>query len=230
MSIREIVLDTETTGLDPKNGHRIVEIGAVEMVNKIRTGREFHCYINPQRNMPFDAYQIHGISSEFLKDKPLFEDIADEFIKFIESGILVIHNAAFDIKFLNYELGLLKKPSLQFSEVVDTLSIARKLFPGLKVNLDALCKKFKINNTDRLLHGALKDARLLAEVYVELSGGRQVSLSINQKIETEITLKEEKLLLAKGNNIVISPTKEELLKHEIFINEKVNKNKMTVTN
>ena len=200
------------------------------MLNKVRTGKEFHCYINPQRDMPFEAYQIHGISSKFLSDKPLFKDIADEFIKFIENGKLVIHNAPFDIKFLNHELDLLKLPSLDLSQVIDTLSMARKMFPGLRVNLDALCKKFKIDNTDRKQHGALKDAKLLAEVYVELSGGRQVSLSINQKVSGEFVSKNEVVALAKGNGIVIFPSEEELCKHEIFIKEKINKDKTYVSN
>lgn len=221
MSIREIILDTETTGLDPKSGHRIVEIGAIEMVNKVATGNYFHSYINPQRDMPFDAYRIHGISAEFLKDKPLFKDIADEFMTFIQGAKLVIHNAAFDIKFLNHELGLLKRSSLELSEVVDTLSIAKKTFPGLKVNLDALCKKFKVNNTDRKFHGALKDARLLAEVYVELLGGRQVSFTLTAQSETVINVEQEKSPSAMGNGIVIIPTEEELHKHRNFIEQKL---------
>ena len=158
MNIREIVLDTETTGLNPQDGHRIVEIGALEMVNKVLTGKKFHFYINPERDMPSEAYRIHGISSEFLKDKPVFKEIAKEFLDFIEDGKLVIHNAPFDIKFLNYELSLVNLPSLELSEAIDTLIIARKNYPGARVNLDALCRRFKIDNSSRDFHGALLDA------------------------------------------------------------------------
>ena len=138
MIVREIVLDTETTGLSPRDGHRIVEIGALEMVNKVLTGQKFHFYINPERDMPQEAYRIHGISSEFLKDKPLFKDISDSFLKFIDNSQMVIHNAPFDIKFLNHELSLLNLPSLELANAIDTLVIARRTFPGAKVNLDAL--------------------------------------------------------------------------------------------
>jgi DNA polymerase-3 subunit epsilon len=176
--MKEIILDTETTGLDPKEGHRIIEIGLLEVKNKVLTGRKFHKYVNPQRDIPMAAYKVHGISREFLEDKPLFEDIVDEFLEFISGGMLVIHNAAFDMKFINHELSLLMRPSLDMSLVTDTLSMARKAFPGAKVNLDALCKRLKIDNSHRTFHGALLDAEILYEVYVELSGGRQNSLSI----------------------------------------------------
>ena len=175
MDIREIILDTETTGLSPEYGHRIVEVGALEMVNKVLTGNKFHYYVNPGRDMPLQAYRIHGISGEFLRDKPLFKHIANEFINFIQNGKLVIHNAPFDIRFLNYELTLLNLPSIELSEVIDTVSIARRAFPGTKVNLDALCQRFKVDNAKRQYHGALKDAYLLSEVYIELTVGRQVS-------------------------------------------------------
>jgi DNA polymerase-3 subunit epsilon len=218
MNIREIILDTETTGLDPKDGHRIVEIGALEMINKVITGNKFHYYINPERNMPPEAYRIHGISSDFLKDKPLFKDIANEFINFIKNSNLVIHNAPFDMKFLNYELTLINLPSLEISKVVDTLPIARRVFPGARANLDALCKRFKVDNLDRKFHGALKDAYLLSEVYVELSGGRQISFSLKEKND-KLSLEQNEDYVVKGNKIVISPTDEEKRSHDIFLSK-----------
>ncbi|MFU7502164.1 MAG: DNA polymerase III subunit epsilon [Candidatus Tisiphia sp.] len=221
--LREVILDTETTGLDPKNGHRIVEIGAIEMVNKVLTGKHFHFYINPKRDMPTEAYRIHGISGEFLKDKPPFEEIVDEFLGFISNSRLIIHNAAFDIKFINYELSLLKRPSteyLELSNIIDTLALARKMFPRMKANLDALCKRYKIDNSSRKLHGALKDAALLAEVYVELTGGRQISFNINsQKAQNIDDLVVQTTMANKKNTIVIKPTKEELQKHKEFLSK-----------
>lgn len=177
--IREIILDTETTGLDPKSGHKIIEIGAVEMVNKVATGNIFHQYINPEREVPYEAFQIHGISTDYLKDKPKFLDIADDFLEFITNSRLIIHNASFDIGFLNHELMLINKPLVSFEIVIDTLMIARKTYPGQKNNLDALCKRYGIDNSDRKYHGALKDAYLLSEVYVELTGGRQKKFEIS---------------------------------------------------
>ena len=221
--MREIILDTETTGLDPKEGHKVIEIGGIEMINKVLTGNKFHYYINPERDVPQDAYRIHGISTEFLKDKPLFKDIANEFISFIQDAKLVIHNAQFDIKFLNYELTLLKLPSIELAEVIDTLTIAKRAFPGARVNLDALCKRFKVDNTNRQFHGALKDAYLLSEVYVELSGGRQVSFSLRE-IEDNIIMKEEQAIkyTGKGNRIIITPTDNELKEHNAFVSKFIN--------
>lgn len=211
--IREIILDTETTGLSPNDGHRIVEIGALEMIDKVLTGEKFHFYINPQRDMPDEAYKVHGISSQFLEDKPLFKDIADQFLNFIDGGTLVIHNAPFDVKFLNHELFRLDLPPIELSKTIDTLIIARKKFPGTSVKLDALCKRFKIDNSMRQYHGALKDAELLSHVYVELSGGRQTSFVIKNKIvENNITQVDN--ISLKGNKIVIIPTAEELELHE----------------
>lgn len=217
--LREIILDTETTGLEPREGHKIVEIGALEMRNKVLTGNKFHFYINPGRDMPSDAYRIHGISGEFLKDKPFFNEIADEFLKFIDGAKLVIHNAPFDIKFLNSELSQINKPILDLSITVDTLVLARKLFPGMKTNLDALCKRFKIDNSGRKLHGALKDAALLADVYVELTGGRQVCFEINNKNEIlGQKLYAEKISGSENiKTIIITPTKEELKRHKEFL-------------
>lgn len=215
MNIREIILDTETTGLSPRDGHRIVEIGAIEMVNKVLTGKSFHCYINPERTMPDEAYRIHGISESFLQDKQVFKDIAEEFVQFISGGILVIHNAPFDIKFINHELSLLNMPSIDSTDVIDTLLLARKSFPGARVNLDALCKRFKIDSSSRQNHGALIDAKLLAEVYVELTGGRQSSFSMNDIRKQEEDIKASGV--AEGNKLVISPTDEEKRLHKDFM-------------
>jgi DNA polymerase-3 subunit epsilon len=174
--------------------------------------------------MPTEAYRIHGISGEFLKDKPLFSSVAEEFLDFIGTSKLVIHNAAFDVKFLNHELSLLSKPSIHISNTVDTLAIARKMFPGMKTNLDALCKRYKIDNSGRKLHGALKDAVLLAEVYVELSGGRQVSFNINsgKEVKTFDFGKKPNNPIDMKNIVVIKPTKEELENHKNFLSKITN--------
>jgi len=174
--MREIVLDTETTGLDPKDGHRIIEIGALELQNLMPTGRKLHLYINPQRDIDPDAEKVHGISSAFLEDKPLFEAVASEFLDFVKDDPIIIHNAPFDVGFLDAELARMRHPPLELSRIVDTLPLARKKFPGAKASLDALCKRFEIDNSHRDLHGALIDADLLAAVYVELKGGRQPGL------------------------------------------------------
>jgi DNA polymerase-3 subunit epsilon len=174
--MREIVLDTETTGFDPEQGDRIVEIGAVELMNHLPTGRTYHQYINPQRTMPEDAFKVHGLSDAFLADKPLFKDIASAFLAFVGDARLVIHNAAFDMKFINAELGWLSMPAIPFDRATDTLMIARRRFPGSPASLDALCRRFGIDNSSRTLHGALLDSEILAEVYLELVGGRQPDL------------------------------------------------------
>lgn len=174
--MREIVLDTETTGIDPQDGHRVVEIGCVELINHVPTGRVFHRYINPERDMPMEAFAVHGLSTEFLADKPVFAELAAEFLDFIGEATLVIHNAEFDIRFLNAELDRLGLPRLGMDRVVDTLALARKRYPGAPASLDALCRRFEIGNSGRSLHGALLDAQLLAEVYLELLGGRQPTL------------------------------------------------------
>ena len=174
--VREIALDTETTGLDPKSGHRIVEIGCVEMIRHVATGRTFQVYINPERDMPEEAFRVHGLSGDFLSGKPRFADVADDFLNFIEGSNLVIHNAAFDMGFLNAELERCGRETVHLSRATDTVDIARQKFPGSPVNLDALCKRFQIDLTGRELHGALKDAELLAHVYLELVGGREPGL------------------------------------------------------
>ena len=182
--MREIVLDTETTGLDPAGGHRIVEIACLELLNHIPTGRHFQCYVNPERDIPPDAIAIHGLSGEFLTDKPRFAEIVDDLLQFIGDAPLVIHNAEFDLGFLNAELLRLGRPSLPMQAIVDTLQLARQKFPGLPASLDALCRRFTIDNSTRTRHGALLDTELLADVYLELVGGRQAGLELIAATET----------------------------------------------
>ena len=177
--MREIVLDTETTGLDPVTGDRVVEIGAVELFNHMPTGKTYHQYINPQRSMPPDAFAIHGLSDDFLRDKPLFRAIAPAFLDFIADAQMVIHNASFDMKFLNAELVAVNLAPLPMSRAIDTVMIARKKFPGARASLDALCSRFGIDNSAREKHGALLDSEILAEVYLELIGGRQPDFGLN---------------------------------------------------
>src|SRR6056297_678595 len=177
--MREIVLDTETTGFEPDQGDRIVEVGAVELYNHVPTGRTYHQYINPQRAMPQEAFAVHGLGDDFLRDKPLFADIAQAFVDFIGDAKLVIHNATFDMKFLNAELSWLKRPAIPLDQAVDTLAIARRKFPGSPASLDALCRRFGIDNAARTLHGALLDSEILAEVYLELIGGRQPDFGLS---------------------------------------------------
>lgn len=176
--MREVVLDTETTGLDPGAGHRIVEIGCVELVNHVATGRTFQRYLNPGMKMPDEALAVHGLSDSLLSDKPDFAGVVDEFLEFLEDSPLVIHNADFDLGFINAELKRLDRPPLPGKGVVDTVGMARRKFPGAQASLDALCRRFRIDIADRALHGALKDARLLAAVYLELVGGRQPGLEL----------------------------------------------------
>lgn len=183
---REIVLDTETTGLSAAEGDRIVEIGCVELNNHVPTGKNFHAYINPLRSMPDGAFRVHGLSEEFLSDKPIFDAEADKFLEFIGNDTLIIHNAAFDMGFLNAELERSGRPQLQ-NPVIDTVQVARKANPGARASLDALCKHFGIDNSRRDLHGALLDSEILAEVYLELLGGRQVGLALS----AEVTAKTE---------------------------------------
>lgn len=171
--MREIVLDTETTGFEPSEGHRIVEIGAVELLNHLPTGRTYHQYLNPQRMMPKEAFDVHGLGDDFLRDKPLFAAIAEGFLLFIADAPLVIHNARFDMKFLNAELTAAGLPVLPQARAIDTLMMAREKFPGSPASLDALCRRYGVDNTRREKHGALLDSEILAEVYLELVGGRQ---------------------------------------------------------
>lgn len=183
--MREIVLDTETTGFEPAEGDRIVEIGAVELMGHVPTGRTYHQYINPQRSMPQGAFEVHGLGDEFLSDKPLFKDIAQAFVDFVGDAKLVIHNAAFDMKFLNAELEWVGRPLLPMDQALDTLAIARRKFPGSPASLDALCRRFGIDNSSRTLHGALLDSEILAEVYLELIGGRQPDFALAGQTQTK---------------------------------------------
>jgi DNA polymerase-3 subunit epsilon len=179
--MREIVLDTETTGLDPAAGHRVVEVAGLELLHHIPTGRTFREYINPERDMPVEAERIHGLSADFLKDKPLFAAVAPGFLDFIGDAKLVIHNAAFDMKFLNAELRRAGLDILAPNRAIDTVALARQRFPGAQVSLDALCRRFEIDNSARTFHGALLDCELLAEVYLELCGGRQPGLVLESQ-------------------------------------------------
>jgi len=174
--MREIVLDTETTGMDPFEGHRIVEIGCVELENHIPTGNHYHVYINPERDVPVEVVAVHGLTQEFLRDKKTFGEVYDEFLDFIGDAKLVIHNAEFDMKFINHHLTEMGAAAIPSTRVIDSLHVARKKFPGSPASLDALCKRFEIDNSNRTLHGALLDSELLAEVYLELLGGRQTGL------------------------------------------------------
>lgn len=216
--MREIAFDTETTGMDPNSGHRIIEIGCVELIDKIRTGNSFHAYMNPQRDVPKASTDVHGLTEEFLADKPLFSDVANDFLEFIADDKLVIHNASFDLKFINAELKAVRKKELVYERAIDTLVIARKKFPGSKVNLDALCNRFGIDLSRREKHGALLDAELLADVYLELLGGRQgaMDLAEGKKIAaTKISSSMTRRKFRKPRNFTISD--EELKLHEEFM-------------
>ena len=217
--MREIVLDTETTGLDPSFGHRIVEIGCVELFNRLPTGEVFHVYINPDRSMPEAAFNIHGLSSDFLKTKPVFSEVVKQFLEFIKGSPLIIHNAAFDLAFINAELTKLKKPSLNGNKIIDTIPLAKKKFPGAPVNLDALCRKFHIDLTKRDIHGALLDANLLASVYLELIGGRQQGFLLTETKDTSSDNFVKSMKVRPSR--LYEPNKEEKRIHINFI-KKIN--------
>ena len=186
--LREIVIDTETTGLDPNNGDRLIELGCIEIVNRIPTGREFHRYLNPERDIHREALEVHGLTDEFLKDKPLFRDVADEFLEFLGDAPLVAHNASFDLAFINAELTRAGRPLLGYDRVVDTLALARRRHPAGPNSLDALCKRYGIDLSQRTKHGALLDSMLLASVYVELLGERQATLGLGGENGQEMTV------------------------------------------
>jgi DNA polymerase III subunit epsilon len=217
--MREIVVDTETTGLDPATGHRLVEIGCVEVFNFIATGKTFHTYLNPERDMPEEARQIHGLSGDFLADKPLFSAKAQEFIDFIGDAPLIIHNAGFDMKFLNAELGKCGFQVIPFERAVDTVTMARRKFPGSPVNLDALCRRFGVDNSSRDYHGALLDAQLLSEVYLELRGGRQPDLAMEvvQTVQTVTTTTNITLQRRPRPAREHTPTAEEIEAHRTML-------------
>lgn len=185
--MREIVLDTETTGMDPAKGDRVIEIGALELVGHMPTGRTLQLYINPERDVPPESTAVHGITTDFLRDKPVFSEVYMEMMDFIQDSTLIIHNAEFDLKFLNAELRKVGHEPLGWGRVIDTVQMARKKFPGSPANLDALCRRFDIDNAARVYHGALLDTQLLAEVYLELIGGRQHGLAIDRKTDMEGT-------------------------------------------
>lgn len=185
--MREIIFDTETTGFDPQSGDRLVEIGCIELINRVPTGESFHAYYNPQRSMPAAAQAVHGLSDAFLADKPLFVTGVDALLEFLGDSMLVAHNARFDFGFLNHELKLCARPEISLDRMIDTVAIARTLHPGAKHSLDALCTRYGIDRSHRIKHGALLDAELLAQLYIELTGGRQIGLTLAMEEETEAT-------------------------------------------
>lgn len=221
---RQIVLDTETTGMNtsggqPFEGHRIIEIGAVEVINRRLTGEHFHVYIKPDRSVDPEAYEVHGISDEFLMDKPPFSEIADDFYQFIKGAELVIHNASFDVGFINHEFRLLKTPLAEvetFCTVTDTLAMARRLFPGKRNNLDALCDRYHIDNSRRTLHGALLDAEILAEVYLAMTGGQTSIAFANENDAAQQVMGDtiQRLDNHVGELKIVYATEQELIKHE----------------
>jgi len=217
--MREIILDTETTGFNPLGGDRIVEIGCIELVNHLATGNVYQQYINPGRDMPAGAFAVHGLSEEFLSGHPKFTEIADDFLDFIGEDTLVIHNAQFDVGFINAELARLDRPAIPIKRAVDTVQMARKKFPGAQASLDALCRRFQIDNSGRSLHGALLDAELLAEVYLELIGGRQPDLAWgeNAKAATKSSAEETAPTGGRASRPHAAST-EEMAAHEKFIN------------
>ncbi|MEM7301363.1 MAG: DNA polymerase III subunit epsilon [Pseudomonadota bacterium] len=221
--MREIVFDTETTGLSARDGHRVIEIGAIELVNRFATGKTFHVYIDPEgKEVEAGALKVHGISNEMLKDKPKFSEIADDFLAFFAEGMLVAHNASFDVGFLNAELQRLKKPQITPERVVDTLQIARRKHPGSPNSLDALCNRYGIDNGHRTKHGALLDSELLAEVYLELSGGRQAALMLGTSSESSETPGEmvdeaDVAISARPNPLPSRLTQKERDAHQAFV-------------
>jgi DNA polymerase III subunit epsilon len=215
--MREIVLDTETTGLDPLDGHRLVEIGCVELINGIPSGQTFHRYFNPERSMPAEAFAVHGLSEEFLKDKLFFAEAADDLIAFISDAPLVIHNAAFDLGFINAELERVRRPLIARERLIDTLLIARRKHPGGSNRLDDLCVRYAIDNSRRTKHGALLDAELLAEVYVELIGARQAQLILSQASAPGHTIGEPIIVRERPVPLAPTVTAEDRAAHRAFI-------------
>lgn len=222
--VREIVFDTETTGFDAHKGDRLVEIGAVELINHIPTGKVYHQYINPLREVPDDAYRVHGLSYDFLKAYPSFDKIVDEWLEFVgDDSILIAHNASFDINFCNYEQKSINRQEFKWDRIIDTLEIARSKFPGSRVNLDALCKRFGIDNSDRTKHGALLDADLLAKVYLELIGGQEPSMMFDDKRTSNSS---KKTSLGKTERKYREPrqfalSESDIQKHNEFLGSKI---------
>lgn len=219
--MREIVLDTETTGFEPSEGHRIVEIGAVELFNHLPTGKTYHQYINPERMMPKEAFEVHGLGDDFLRNQPVFRAIGQSFLDFIGDAQLVIHNAAFDMKFLNAELKAVGLPTLPYSRATDTLMIARQKFPGSPASLDALCRRFGVDNSAREKHGALLDSEILAEVYLELVGGRQPDFGLNPAAQSNTSgaARQDSDWRARPRPVPLPPrlTDEESAAHAAFV-------------
>ena len=219
--MKEIVLDTETTGLAVREGHRVVEIGCLELENQIPTSKKFHCYLNPERKVSEKAFEIHGYSDEFLATQKKFSDICDEFLDFIKDKKLIIHNAEFDLAHLNNELNLLNRKKIDTKNIIDTLELAKEKFPGSQISLDALCKRFRIDNSRRVKHTALIDCELLAKVYINLIDQKEPTLDFKpfEKEKTEIDLNN--MLYCKK---IIFPTKDEVKKHNKYLKSKFNKN------
>lgn len=223
--MREIVFDTETTGIDPKQGHRMVEIGCVELIDRMPTGKTFHAYYNPERDMPAEAEAIHGLSAQFLSDKPFFRDEVDAFLEFIGDDKLVAHNAGFDFTFLNSELGLCAREAICLTRKIDTLEMARRKNPGGKHSLDALCTRYGVDRSHRVFHGALLDAELLAQVYIELTGGRQIAMGLVPETgasESDLPAAEVVPLVPSADRPVRPPrphraSEQELARHATFL-------------
>jgi len=216
--MREIVFDTETTGLDPLQGHRLIEIGCIELVNRFPSGRVFHRYLNPERDVPAEAYAVHGLSNDFLRDKPFFSEIADDLIAFIDEAALVAHNALFDLSFLNAELDRCAKVTIARDRLVDTLMLARRRHPAGPNSLDHLCARYGIDNSHRTKHGALLDAELLAEVYIELVGGRQASLIlVDTSRATATAANGAPIMLRRAEPIAPRLTDDERQAHALFV-------------
>jgi DNA polymerase-3 subunit epsilon len=222
--MREIVFDTETTGLNPGGGDRMVEIGCVEIFNRVETGRTFHAYFYPERDMPFEAEAVHGLTSTFLSDKPLFSEKAQELLDFLDDSPLVAHNASFDFGFLNFELERAGRPSVSINRMIDTLTLARSKHPGAKHSLDALCMRFGIDRSHRVKHGALLDAQLLAQVYVELTGGRQIGLGLVADAGTIAVQQSVRTIIVREPRPPRphAALAEELERHRAFIAKLVN--------
>lgn len=219
--MRQIVLDTETTGLSPEHGHRIIEIGCLELINRKFTGNNFHVYINPERVVDAEAEAIHGLSTKFLSDKPVFAQLAKDFIEYIKGAELIIHNAPFDVGFINHEFKLLGKsfsPVTEYCGIIDTLAMARSKHPGMHNNLDALCKRYNVDNSNRDFHGALLDAQLLAQVYLLMTGGQRQLFESNENQQDQARQESERLTVQKGSPLpIIYASAEELIAHQEFL-------------
>ena len=219
--MKEVVLDTETTGLNVKDGHRIVEIGCIELENQIPTTKKFHCYLNPERKVSEKAFEIHGYSDDFLKSQKKFKDVCDDFLNFIKEKKLIMHNAEFDMAHLNNELSLIGKNKIDKKNIIDTLDLARDKFPGSQINLDALCKRFHIDNSRRDKHTALLDCELLSKVYINLIDQKEPTLDFKSLEKVKVDIDTNNLLYCKK---IIYPTKEETKNHKEYLKSKVSKN------